>query len=311
MRRNLIRIILLIFLTAVIAGCHSRFSGQVFDAETGRPIERAFVFGQWTVTKGLPGLTYHEISAVTETLTDHNGKFSLSGSMNPFANYPEVVVYKEGYAAWRNDYIFPSWEKRKSRGGGKIMLERFKDDYSYFKYSSFLNLAIMKESLNLSEIIHKVRIEAERRANIQIPLDFSGKVVDAETGMPIEGALLMAIGRGWGYTHKVNTVVEGISDKEGNVRITGKFPMLENPPCVLVYKKGYLVRSSWRSMADIYEQLTDFKWQNGFVFKLNKWGDNWKPIEDHFGFIYNIAAHYAEQEGKPLLLDSILWEKKR
>jgi hypothetical protein len=307
MKRNLLPFIALMFLFALITGCHSTFSGQVLDAETGKPIEGAFVIGQWTITRGF-GNTYTEVLAVNETFTDHDGKFKLVGSKNPSAHYPEVLIFKDGYTAWRSDYVFPSWEKRAYQNNVKINLERFKDEYSYTQYSFFLDHAFLSQhSPKLSEIVNNARLETSRRASIQIPVNFTGKIVDAETGMPIEGAFIMATGQGIGYTPKINTLVEAVSDKEGIVRIAGSFPMLENPPGVLVYYKGYFAQSNWHSGIWKIKELKEFKWTNSFVFKMEKWDPRFSH-KDHYNFMENVAAR-AASEGKPQLMNLIMWEK--
>jgi len=303
-------LIILVFIIALVlpnTGCQPIYSGTVIDAETGKPVEGALAFAQWTNTQGLPGLTYHKVSALSETETDINGKFLLVGSFNPLADPPEVVVYKEGYTAWRNDYKFPTWEHRESVDTDKIILERFKEEFSLLEYSSFLNHGIMEKTQKFKDVTTEVSKDAYRRADIQIPLDFKGIVVDAETGDPIEGAIVLAMGTGLGYTPKVNTIIESISDKEGIVRITGNFPMLERPPSILVYKKGYFSQSSWHSGNWKIKELNNFKWASGYVFKMERWDSRFSHKE-HFDFLYNNAVH-AENEGMPLLMNSIRWEK--
>ena len=101
-------VLALIFLTA---GCYGEITGTVIDAETGQPIEGAVVLVEWTVTKGL-GLTYTQSYQVIEVVTDKDGKATVSGVFNPFVNPPHVTIYKKGYVAWNNEYIFPDYKKR-------------------------------------------------------------------------------------------------------------------------------------------------------------------------------------------------------
>lgn len=144
--KHVIFVIAIIFLTT---GCYATITGTVVDAETGQPIEGAVVLVQWTVTKGL-GLTYHERYKVIEVITDKEGKFTVSGVYNPLVDLPEVVIYKKGYVAWRNDFIFPNYEKRKDfkwRNNYVFKLEQFKKGYSHSKHIDFINTAL---SLNSS-----------------------------------------------------------------------------------------------------------------------------------------------------------------
>lgn len=137
-------LILVISILLFSTGCEAEISGTVVDAETGQPIEGAVVLVEWTVTKGL-GLTYSESYKVIEVVTDKDGKVTISGVFNPFVNPPDVTIYKKGYAAWNNKFIFPSYEKRKDfkwENGYVFKLERFKDSYSYDKHMAFVTNAI-------------------------------------------------------------------------------------------------------------------------------------------------------------------------
>ena len=98
---------LLIFVLMITSGCfYPAINGKVVDNVTGKPIEGALVVAQWTKKHGF-GLTYHDLYKITETLTDKDGTFSLTGTYDPFVEPPEMIIYKEGYIPWRNDMIFP------------------------------------------------------------------------------------------------------------------------------------------------------------------------------------------------------------
>lgn len=134
----LVLIIALFFLTS---GCYADMTGTVVDAETGKPIEGAVVLVEWTKTKGI-GLTATESYKVVEVITDKGGKFSVSGVSNPFVNLPRFTVYKKDYVAWNNEYIFPTWEKRKDykwENGMTIKMMSFKKDYSRADHVYFLH----------------------------------------------------------------------------------------------------------------------------------------------------------------------------
>ncbi len=315
-RKYLSLVFLIVVLSLLAGGCHSSYSGYVIDAETRKPIEGALAFGQWTITLGI-GNTYHKVLATKETLTDRNGKFFLFGSINPLADKPEIIIIKDGYIAWRNDIIFPSWENRENDSNSYIMLEKTNNKFSWLNYSEFIEHAVMiTESGNTpkyNEVRSKIFKEGYRRAFVPVALHFKGKVVDAETGKPIKGALILATGGGLGYVPPMNTVSEGLSDENGDIELSGNFPMLERPPNIMLYKQGYVVISDERAIADRYNQLVGFKWDNGYVFKMRSW-DSYKKCDPrashsaHYHFIYGRALS-AQKQGKGTLLDLISWEK--
>jgi hypothetical protein len=129
--------------------CYADITGTVVDSETGQPIDEAVALVEWTAKKGLPGLTYHETYKVTEAETDRNGRFKVPGTYNPLVDPPTVVIYKAGYAAWRNDFKFPGWTKRtdfRYQNGIIIRLEKFKERFSHEEHHSFMSYGIIGAS---------------------------------------------------------------------------------------------------------------------------------------------------------------------
>ena len=121
-------------------GC-SEMSGKVVDSTTNTPLPDAVILVEWTMTSGL-GLTSTGPYKVSETRTDQYGHFQLSSVLNPFVNPPRITIYKEGYVAWNNEYIFPTWEKRKNINWLKdstITLEPFRKEYSRGDHVYFLH----------------------------------------------------------------------------------------------------------------------------------------------------------------------------
>ena len=51
---------LAILLVFMVTNCSAEITGTVVDAETGKPIEGAVVLVEWTMTKGVPGMSHTE-----------------------------------------------------------------------------------------------------------------------------------------------------------------------------------------------------------------------------------------------------------
>ena len=120
-----------------------QMTGTVVDAETGKPIDGAVVLIEWTMTKGF-GLTYTISYKVKEKVTDKNGQFTVYGVLNPFANEPDLTIYKKRYVAWSSRWIFPDWRNRSNfKWGDQVFeLKQFKDTYSYVDHDGFIGRSI-------------------------------------------------------------------------------------------------------------------------------------------------------------------------
>lgn len=118
-----------------------------------------------------------------------------------------------------------------------------------------------------------------------------GRVVDAETGQPIAGAVALCvwIEARWGIetTHHVVAVSESISDEQGRIKAGGTWRMFLDPPELTVYKRGYV---AWNNLVHFpdYLKRRDFSWRNGFVAKMEKWKDGYS-FNQHESFISNHA----------------------
>jgi len=163
-------LIALVALLSIILGCYFGITGKVIDAETNQPIEGAVVLVEWTKTKGY-GLTYTESYKVTETLSDKDGKFDLPGCYSPFLNEPDVTIYKKGYVAWNNKYIFPSYKKRENfqwGSGYTFKMDKFKKTYSFINHQSFIDVAAsLSTELTKKEKIIKAYEDWEAKEVIQ------------------------------------------------------------------------------------------------------------------------------------------------
>ena len=308
-------ILLAISLVFLTTGCYANITGKVIDAETGQPIEGAVVLVEWTVTKGMPGMTYHESYKVIEVLTDREGRVTISGVVNPLVDPPDVTIYKKGYVAWNNLFIFPDYRKRKDfkwQNNYVFKLEKFKPEFTYSAHTLFMHGVILssmatekKKLMNRAIEWEEYKAREEGRTKTYVKID--GKVVDAETGEPIQGAVALIKGIGIGYG-QLDKPLEMVSDKEGLITIEGTYPILANPPSLTIYKGGYVAWNS-KIIFPRNENRKDFKWQNGYVFKLEKW----KPAYSHGGHITFIqgVTFNAVMSGSKILKEAIKWEKEK
>ena len=133
---------LIFFLFFMAGSCGAEITGKVIDAETQQPIEGALILVEWTIAKGLPGMSQTEPHEIEEVLSKKDGSFKIKTYLNPFLDNPRITIYKKAYVAWNNEYIFPGWTKRDKfelRDGMSIRLEPFKKEYSRADHVSFLN----------------------------------------------------------------------------------------------------------------------------------------------------------------------------
>ncbi len=117
----------LLFVLTLLSGCsvselstlRSAYHGNVIDAETKEPLERAVVVVAWfkkpLVTMDGPQY-YHN---ARETLTDVEGKFSVDSSpgvnLNPFTRLveqPRIMIFKPGYGPFPWAHVNPNFITR-------------------------------------------------------------------------------------------------------------------------------------------------------------------------------------------------------
>lgn len=160
-------IISIITLLYLIWGGYPRISGTVVDDETGKPIEGAIVFVEWTITKGI-GHTSTHIYKNFETVSDKDGVFHLPGVWRPFVDRPTLIIYKRGYIAWRNDFRFPGFKRRhafKWKNGTTYLMERFVEGhYLHGKHTSFIRLGVRLGSSELRMLSKAIKWEGLLRA---------------------------------------------------------------------------------------------------------------------------------------------------
>ena len=131
-----------LLLALATAGWAATLRGQVVDAQTGQPIAGAVVLGVWTKVGGLPGLHHTDLVGVRETETDASGHFALERLKGSGEDAESLTVYKFGYVAWNNLFVFPTWERRTdAQVPAQIPLERFAPGDSHQKHMSFISNA--------------------------------------------------------------------------------------------------------------------------------------------------------------------------
>lgn len=139
-------ILLLLLLCLICSGCfYPGIHGRVVDDASGKPIQGALVVVQWTKKQGF-GLTYHDLYKIVETLTDKDGKFTVTGIYDPFVEPPEMIIYKDGYIPWRNDATFPSCDIVKDHEWTNDVTYRlgiFTSENNYQQLYRFLDFGII------------------------------------------------------------------------------------------------------------------------------------------------------------------------
>lgn len=142
----------------------------------------------------------------------------------------------------------------------------------------------------------------------------TGRVVDEETGKPIEGAIVLGVWM-WGFdiafsTKVLYTTQEAITDDKGRFFIRGVLNPLINQwmlPFVeeaelTVYKRGYV---AWNNLSTWKDgPRKDFRWKNGLVVKMEKWKE-WYSFNDHESFISNATVGALTQR----FADAMDWER--
>lgn len=138
----------------------------------------------------------------------------------------------------------------------------------------------------------------------------TGKIVDAETGQAIEGAILLVEWtkvHGFGNTYTSSEkVAEVFSDKDGIVKIPGYNDPTAQGPDVTIYKPGYVAWNSKWIFPDSRNR-TDFEWKNNYVFRLERFKPEY-TYKDHTSFIYS-AMSTGNIENKQILYKAFEWER--
>ncbi len=133
----------------------------------------------------------------------------------------------------------------------------------------------------------------------------SGRVIDAETHQPIEGAVVLVewtkthgFGEYWTESYKV---FETLSDKEGKVNLPGCYSPFVNAPDVTVYKKGYVAWNN-KLIFPHYKRRATPVWGSAMTFNLERFLTRYTYI-DHRLFVSG-AAHLGMADEKKKLFET-------
>ena len=136
-----------------------------------------------------------------------------------------------------------------------------------------------------------------------IYLPITGTVVDAETGQPIEGAVVLVdwtktegIGEHSTKSYKVEQVV---TTKDGKFAVQGTMNWAVDSPNLTIYKKGYVAWSSrWIFPGS---NRDDFRWRSGNLYKLEVFKESYSYVE-HRDFVTLSINSTIGSEKKQLFL---------
>lgn len=115
---------------------------QVRDIQTNQPIPGAVVLGLWTKRVGFPGLDHTELVGTCEVETDAEGRFTLERPVGSGTGEESVAIYKFGYVAWSNIYIFQVPRGRPDPTvPPQIQLDPFPPGASHWEHIFFISKA--------------------------------------------------------------------------------------------------------------------------------------------------------------------------
>ena len=137
----------------------------------------------------------------------------------------------------------------------------------------------------------------------------TGTVVDAESGKPIEGAIVLVewtMKKGIGLTHTTSySAKEKVTDRDGRFSVNAVLNPFVNAPDVTIYKKGYVAWNSRWIFPD-RRNRTDFIWGDN-IFKLEHFKEGYS-YDEHTDFIRLSINSSMNLESKKLIYDAFRWE---
>lgn len=164
------------------------------------------------------------------------------------------------------------------------------------------------------------------------PLTYSakevrGQIVDAETGDPIKGAIVVAqwvlfhvgIGHG-GHKSRIH-IDEAVTDKDGRYYVPAWGPKIRPPmtelvnrdPEILIFKSDYEPRTVQNSDMNRTESVRVSEW-DGKIIKLNKSNDNIERQGRYLGSFFTSLGYGksdTDWRNYPRMLIAVYAEKRR
>ncbi|MHB8881864.1 MAG: carboxypeptidase-like regulatory domain-containing protein [Thermodesulfovibrionales bacterium] len=142
------------------------------------------------------------------------------------------------------------------------------------------------------------------------PKTITGTVIDAETGHPVEGAVvLLEWTRSEGLpglaARRSEKVMVATTGRNGRFTAEDVMKVRAAAPDVTVYKKGYV---TWNSRVIFPDQRkrADFKWGSTDTFKMEHFRPEYSH-DQHISFI-NGAIHSSLESDKIILKQAYQWE---
>ena len=121
------------------------FDGRVLDAETGRPVAGALVYGAWSFVQGF-GLNAPAGWREHVATTDSNGRYRVprlerlvTGPSVRLADFT-LIVYKKGFVAYRSDRRFEDFGTRTdfAQRHHVVALERWRPEQSHVRHLAYV-----------------------------------------------------------------------------------------------------------------------------------------------------------------------------
>lgn len=143
---------------------------------------------------------------------------------------------------------------------------------------------------------------------------YEGKVIDADTGEPIQGAVVLGV---WyrihpnvaGWNSEFYDAVETATDKNGNFQIKGLGPLFISnidEMNMVIFKVGYEhLSTSWESLKEGYYLRQIIKWDgNKAIIPLKRWS-----LEERLNRFGDYSVHIP-MEKKKMLMKEVESEEK-
>ena len=145
---------------------------------------------------------------------------------------------------------------------------------------------------------------------IYFPIE--GTVIDAETGKPIEGAVVLAewtITKGIGLTYTdIYRIVEAITDKSGrfDTKVYVMNPFI-NKPELTIYKGGYVCWNN-KFIFPSFKHRENFKWKSNTTYELEQFKKEYS-YKDHVIFLLGFLDTSVLVKNKDAFMRFLIFEE--